>query len=502
MNRLMRYQTSRLVALFSIPIILLGSCDSAPSDDHGHSHAGDLRSDTTMYQNGLELFIEYPAMVQGELGTFAAHLTRLSDHSPVTDGSITVSMLAGKKGIRNTVQASAQAGIFTPALRPNNSGEARLILDYKAGTKAVRFDLGIISVYESFTAAEEQEGAGLEMASEIELTKEAAWKMGLQTQVVVIDSLFGSYRAVGKWLSTPAEKQHINAPAQGRVLFVKPQVTRGMLVQKGQVLWRLSGAGQNTSNIDVAIKQAQIELDQLKSAYDRKKKLHQKQVVSDADWELAEKAYRQAQANYQSLLQNYDSQGIAIRATESGLIYSLEVENGTLVEAGDHLAIIGPIANNHIEAQIPAELSSKLMTSTAISLYENGQLQEQALTIVARSTQLAAGQALVPFLLKSAGKGEAIGGKMVEVQFGYPLQRLGISIPKSALLEEFGRYSVIVQLSGESYESRLVEIEVFNGDHVVLRSGLNAGERIVTKAAYQVKMSALSDAAPSHGHAH
>jgi multidrug efflux pump subunit AcrA (membrane-fusion protein) len=75
-------------------------------------------------------------------------------------------------------------------------------------------------------------------------------------------------------------------------------------------------------------------------------------------------------------------------------------------------------------------------------------------------------------------------------------------IPISALLEDYGSYSVIVQVSGESFERRPVKIGKRNGRNVEVLSGLETGEMVVTQGAYQVKMASMSGSTPAHGHEH
>jgi len=40
------------------------------------------------------------------------------------------------------------------------------------------------------------------------------------------------------------------------------------------------------------------------------------------------------------------------------------------------------------------------------------------------------------------------------------------------------------------------------GDRVLVLEGIKAGERVVTGAAYQVKLASLSTSVPAHGHEH
>ena len=78
----------------------------------------------------------------------------------------------------------------------------------------------------------------------------------------------------------------------------------------------------------------------------------------------------------------------------------------------------------------------------------------------------------------------------------------GLVIPESALLEDYGKYSVVVQLSGESFEMRNITIGKRNGNEVEVLSGLKANEVVVTTGAFQIKMASMSGNAPTHGHAH
>ena len=75
-------------------------------------------------------------------------------------------------------------------------------------------------------------------------------------------------------------------------------------------------------------------------------------------------------------------------------------------------------------------------------------------------------------------------------------------VPSSAVLEEDGRAVVYVQAEGERFEKRAIEIGGTSGDRTLVRSGLEAGERVVTGAAYQIRLASLSTAAPAHGHEH
>ena len=51
-------------------------------------------------------------------------------------------------------------------------------------------------------------------------------------------------------------------------------------------------------------------------------------------------------------------------------------------------------------------------------------------------------------------------------------------------------------------ERRVVRLGIRDGDYVQVESGVESGERIVTRGAYLVRLAAASPAEAGHGHAH
>jgi hypothetical protein len=75
-------------------------------------------------------------------------------------------------------------------------------------------------------------------------------------------------------------------------------------------------------------------------------------------------------------------------------------------------------------------------------------------------------------------------------------------VPGSAVLDEDGRPICYVQVEGERFEKRELTIGGRDESRAVVLAGLRAGERVVTGAAYQVRLASLSTSVPAEGHAH
>ena len=78
-----------------------------------------------------------------------------------------------------------------------------------------------------------------------------------------------------------------------------------------------------------------------------------------------------------------------------------------------------------------------------------------------------------------------------------------MSLPLSALTEEQGVYYVYVQVKGEkeAFLKKEVRTGQDNGERVEILSGLDVGDLVVVKGAYQVKLAASSTSVPE-GHSH
>jgi membrane fusion protein, heavy metal efflux system len=109
----------------------------------------------------------------------------------------------------------------------------------------------------------------------------------------------------------------------------------------------------------------------------------------------------------------------------------------------------------------------------------------------------------VPVLLEVANPdGSLKVGANARVAVRTGLRESGVVIPAAAVLDEDGRPIAYVQAEGESFEKRELVVGGRDGDRVLVRSGLKAGDRVVTGAAYQVRLASLSTAVPAHGHEH
>src|SRR5207244_7927032 len=76
------------------------------------------------------------------------------------------------------------------------------------------------------------------------------------------------------------------------------------------------------------------------------------------------------------------------------------------------------------------------------------------------------------------------------------------AVPKPGVLMEAGRPYVFVQIGGERFARRFVEIATRDGDQIGLKSGVALGDRIVIRGAYEVQLASAAKGLPAEGHVH
>jgi len=77
-----------------------------------------------------------------------------------------------------------------------------------------------------------------------------------------------------------------------------------------------------------------------------------------------------------------------------------------------------------------------------------------------------------------------------------------VAVPREAVLMEAGRPYVFVQIAGERFERRFIDVDVRDRGMVGVRTGLRPGERVVTRGAYEIQLASAAKGLPAEGHVH
>jgi multidrug efflux pump subunit AcrA (membrane-fusion protein) len=108
----------------------------------------------------------------------------------------------------------------------------------------------------------------------------------------------------------------------------------------------------------------------------------------------------------------------------------------------------------------------------------------------------------IPVNFTVRNNGDLMPGMFLEAYLMTNPKEKAIVVPYSALLEEQGKYFVYVEIAGESFMKRQVTIAGNDGINAEISSGLQPGERVVTKGVQPIKLSSMAGGLPLHGHTH
>lgn len=487
------------------------SCNNRAEDAHAHnedgSHVGEEipRLSETIWTDETELFVEFPALVVGNGSKFAAHFTVLDKHQPVREGSVTVSLIKDGQGIRNTVDAPTSPGIFSPSIQPKEAGNYQLVFELTTPDYSDKIMIDNVKVYANADEAIEVLGTEEEDGS-ISFLKEQAWKIDFQTAPVISGKIYDVINTSGVWMPSPGSTKSLAAKSNGVVDFKVNSLTEGTAVKQGQLLMSLNSQGLASNNLSTDIASAKAKFQQAKSEYERKKELYESKIVPKSEFEKVESSFEIAKANYQSLVSGVSGGSKQIRAPFDGFIKSITVSNGDYVEQGVALVTVGTHQSRVLKAQLAPNYGLTMGNVQGI-WYQDNDNQWKDVTdaegkILSIGKDVERENPLISVFAEVNATVDMPIGSLTPVQIAMGNATQNTMIPVSALLEDYGSYSVMVQLSGESFERRPVKIGKRNGENVEILQGLQVGEVVVTTGAYQVKMASMSGSTPAHGHEH
>jgi RND family efflux transporter MFP subunit len=487
------------------------SCNKKAEEAHAHnadgSHVGEEtpRIDYTVWTDKTELFVEFPALINGNSSKFAAHFTVLDKHQPVLGGSVTVSLIKDGKGIRNTAEAPSSPGIFSPSIQPKEAGTYQLVFELKTPEYSDKITINDVTVYANAEAAAKEIGTAKDDGS-VSFLKEQAWKIDFQTAPVVSGKIYDVINTSGVWMPSPGSIKTLASKSNGVVDFKVNNLIEGTAVKQGQLLMSVSSQGLTSNNLNTEIANARASFQQAKAEYERKKELYNSKIIAKAEFEKVESNFMISQSNYQSLTAGVSGGSKHIYAPFTGYIKSIAISNGDYVEQGASLVTLGTHKSKVLKTQI-APNDGLTMENVQGIWYQNNDgkwanATDKGGKIISIGKDVERENPFISVYTQVNAEIDMPEGSLTPVQIAMGNATQNTIVPVNALLEDYGSFSVIVQLSGESFERRPVKIGKRNGKNAEILQGLAVGDVVVTTGAYQVKMASMSGSTPAHGHEH
>jgi membrane fusion protein, heavy metal efflux system len=197
-----------------------------------------------------------------------------------------------------------------------------------------------------------------------------------------------------------------------------------------------------------------------------------------------------------------------VRAPADGTLVSIDAASGQGVEEGQKLFTVIDLGRVWLVAKVYEADVPRVESARSAWFTIDG--YEQPFTVDASNGKLiTVGRVIdpqtrtVPVIFEldnTAGKLRI--GNFAKTTIATGARRKALAIPDLAIVEDGGRSVAFVMVEGESFERRPLRLGIRSGGWTEVLEGVNAGERVVTKGAYEVKLASASGAVPAHGHAH
>lgn len=345
----------------------------------------------------------------------------------------------------------------------------------------------------------EHEGHG----DEIELTDSKAHAAGVEVGIVEPTTFYQVIKCSGQLLAAQGNESTVVANIAGVVKF-NNKLTEGMKVGHGAALMTLSA--KNIAAGD-PVEKARVAYEVAKDEYERMEALVTDKIVSAKAFAQAKESYENARIAYEAVSRNNATSGSIVSAPIGGFIKNLLVKEGDYVNVGQPLASITQNQRMSLRADVSERhyqmlgsiQSANFCTPYNNKVYELKQLNGRMLSYGKGSD---ANSNMIPVTFEFDNRGEAIPGSFVEVYLLGAPQEGVIALPLTALTEEQGSFYIYKQVHPERYTKQLVKLGASDGERVQILSGVSAGQKVVLKGAYQVKLANTSNAIPGHSHEH
>jgi membrane fusion protein, heavy metal efflux system len=539
---MMKTSAARVASILLLVVALPAGC--RPGGERPHSHADGTEHrhpqdgaqqaaerpvhSVTVYEAGLELFLEYPALVVGMESPLLAHFTdtrNIEGFAPIREGRV-VATLEYDGGAADAFAADTprREGIFQPVVKPTAVGTATLTLKLEGEQVNGIVHAGPVTIHADLAAA--MTAPPPDGASEaIAFLKEAQWKTQYATASAHPRVLQGGIAANGELLPVAGQAAELAAPVAGRIVAGESVPYIGQAVKRGELLVSIMPTGaasaMDPASLELEKSRADSELGLAEREVQRVEELFAARAIPQKHVEAAHAALAVARARvaaatrqlalYQAARGGGGRAGgtsFELRSPIDGVVSFARVTRGAVVQAGDRVVSVVNADKLWLEVKVYETDIARASTAPGavfrvVGFDREFKVDEENGRRVAVGAVVDRATRTVPVVFELTNPGGVLKPGMfakVTLLTGETVQ--GVAVPEQAIVDESGQPTVFVLASGESFLKRRVKLGVRSGGYVQILEGVADGERVVSRGAYEVKLATAAGAMPEHGHQH
>jgi len=457
----------------------------------------------TQWNDATELFLEYPHVVAGQpTGNWAIHLSSMATFEPIRSGTLTVTFFDDQVTAESfTIEGVARDGIFLldPVIGAPGDYRVELSLESpQAQSVHVLSDVHVFaSLEEAPLAVEEEAGAG------IAFLKEQQWQIPFAVHAAREEGVLLSVTAPAELTARDGGLALVGPPVSGiaPAELNRTAPSTGQRVAAGDVL-----AVLNPTPGEGGYARLRGELERLEREVERAERLFAAGAIPERRLEEARHDLEIVAAEVAALGPGAGEENfqLQLRSPIAGVVAERQFIPGGRVEAGQTLFTIVDPATLWLRVQ--------LSPGAATSLTADGQAGfsvEGVAGAFETTRRISVGSVLdpetrsVPVVFEVANPDGALKvGQFARAVVPVGDAVLGVAIPNGAIVDDNGTPVAYVQMSGETFERRILSLGASDAERTQVLSGILPGDMVVTTGAYQVRLASMSGNEFAGGHAH
>jgi membrane fusion protein, heavy metal efflux system len=520
----------RILLVVLTSLVVLG-CNRAKSPDpnaHGNDH-GDFNNSVTLWTEQMELFAEFAPLISKKETEFIVHLTKLENFKPVTSGQL--SFVFGPHSgqpLTFDIDGVTRDGIFLKKISIQKPDVYDVLLKYVGEGLSETFDLGHIKVFadeaeiESFVHIEENQNEDDDQThslddfiadthendnADITFLKEQQWKTEFQTAYSRRMKVKSSITTISEVIPHQHGYAEVVSPVEGylNVAHNEEMVVPGTQIKKGDLLVVVC---PHVGRSDTWTER-KLSYERSEKNFERAEKLLERKAISQREFEEIRQHYLVEKAGFETLVNTYgadvnsENQGCGhfqLKAPINGIVAQVNILPGQTVKAGANLVTIIDPSVVWLRADIYEKDYYKLGQPDGATLFVSGldehiHLSSKELLLLNKSDLVDKQNRTIPVLFEIVNKNRTLKiGQVIQAEIYTADEQESLCVPEDAILDEDAQKVVFVQHKGEAFEKRVVKPGPHYNGWVAIEDGLHAGERVVTKGVYQLKLASVTTA--------
>jgi membrane fusion protein, heavy metal efflux system len=352
------------------------------------------------------------------------------------------------------------------------------------------------------------------------IAKESQLMFGIRTAPVAEQKIVTGLKVTGAVIVPPNAKAKISPPVAGRITL-DARLTVGSPVARGQRIGtieqilsapEIAGLEAQRATLDsqelqqlTTVQQARTRLNATRIELERARNLVEigavpKKRLQEAETSYTLAAQEVAAAEAQAQLLGAAAKQVAptraypLLAPVAGVISKLNVATGQQVESGIELAEVTALDRVWLQAAVFEKDLAAVRGAPRASFVVTGQPDEVFQIDGSRNRLVTIGTTVdpqtrtVPVFYEVTNQGGRFReGMFAEITIDTSGRQTVLAVPKQAVITEQGKTFVFVFKGGESFEKRAIVLGAEGQEFHEIKSGLEAGERIVIEGIYQLR---------------